>query len=94
MFDHSYFLQGIIGMVISLINAYTLVVFAAVVVSWLSPNPYNPIVRFLRAVTEPALARLRPYVPKALWSTGLDFTPLFLILLLQVVIWLLSSIRL
>ena len=94
MFDHSHFLQGIIGMVISLINAYTLVVFAAVVVSWLSPNPYNPIVRFLRAVTEPALARLRPYVPNVLWSTGLDFTPLFLILLLQVVIWLLSSIRL
>ena len=86
--------MGIIGMVTSLLTVYLYVVLVAVVISWINPDPYNPIVRFLRAVTEPALARLRPYVPNVLWSTGLDFTPLFLILLLQVVIWLLRSIRL
>ena len=93
MFDHSYFLQGIIGMVISLLTVYTYVVIVAVVISWISPDSYNPVVRFLRAVTEPALARMRRYVPNVLWSTGLDFTPLFLILLLQLVIWFLRSIR-
>ncbi len=93
MFDHSYFLMGVIGIITSLLTVYTWVVIVAVVISWINPDPYNPIVRFLRAVTEPALARMRRYVPNVLWSTGLDFTPLFLILLLQLVIWFLRSIR-
>ena len=93
MFDHSYFLLGVIGIITSLLTVYTWVVIVAVVISWINPDPYNPIVRFLRAVTEPALARMRRYVPNVLWSTGLDFTPLFLILLLQLVIWFLRSIR-
>ena len=93
MFDHSYFLMGVIGIITSLLTVYTWVVIVAVLISWISPDPYNPIVRFLRAVTEPALARMRRYVPDVLWSTGLDFTPLFLILLLQLVIWFLRSIR-
>ena len=93
MFDHSYFLMGVIGIITSLLTVYTWVVIVAVLISWINPDPYNPIVRFLRAVTEPALARMRRYVPNVLWSTGLDFTPLFLILLLQFVIWFLRSIR-
>ena len=93
MFDHSYFLMGVIGIITSLLTVYTWVVIVAVLISWINPDPYNPIVRFLRAVTEPALARMRRYVPNVLWSTGLDFTPLFLILLLQLVIWFLRSIR-
>ena len=93
MFDHSYFLMGVIGIVTSLLTVYMWVVIVAVVISWINPDPYNPIVRFLRAVTEPALARMRRFVPNVLWSTGLDFTPLFLILLLQLVIWFLRSIR-
>ena len=94
MFDHSYFLMGVIGIITTLLYGYMWVVIVAVVISWINPDPYNPIVQFLRAVTEPALARLRPYVPNFLRSTGLDFTPLFLILLLQVVIWFLRSIHL
>ena len=86
--------MGVIGIVTSLLTVYTYVVIVAVVISWINPDPYNPIVRFLRAVTEPALARMRRYVPNVLWSTGLDFTPLFLILLLQLVIWFLRSLRL
>lgn len=93
MFDHSYFLMGVIGIITSLLTVYTWVVIVAVLISWINPDPYNPIVRFLRAVTEPALARMRRFVPNVLWSTGLDFTPLFLILLLQLVIWFLRSIR-
>ena len=94
MFDHSYFLMGVIGIITSLLTVYMWVVIVAVVISWINPDPYNPIVRFLRAVTEPALARMRRYVPDVLWSTGLDFTPLFLILLIQLVIWFLRSLRL
>ena len=86
--------MGIIGIIISLLNVYMWVVIVAVLISWINPDPYNPIVQFLRAVTEPALARVRRFVPNVLWSTGLDFTPLILIVLLQVVVWFLRSIRL
>ena len=86
--------MGVIGIITSLLTVYMWVVIVAVVISWINPDPYNPIVRFLRAVTEPALARMRRYVPDVLWSTGLDFTPLFLILLIQLVIWFLRSLRL
>ena len=86
--------MGIIGIIISLLNVYMWVVIVAVLISWINPDPYNPIVQFLRAVTEPALARVRRLVPNVLWSTGLDFTPLILIVLLQVVVWFLRSIRL
>ena len=55
--------MGVIGIVTSLLTVYTYVVIVAVVISWINPDPYNPIVRFLRAVTEPALARMRRYVP-------------------------------
>ena len=38
---------------------YKWIVIIAAVISWVSPDPYNPIVRFLRTVTEPALRPIR-----------------------------------
>jgi uncharacterized protein YggT (Ycf19 family) len=46
----------------------------------------------LRGVTDPAIEAVRRIVPSFLWSTGLDFTPLILILLLQAAIMLLNRI--
>ena len=45
MFDHSNFLMGIIGIIISLLNVYMWVVIVAVLISWINPDPYNPIVQ-------------------------------------------------
>jgi len=93
VFDTGGFLNGVIGIFSSLISVYTWVVIIRVLISWINPDPYNPIVQFLRGVTDPALDGLRRFVPNFLWSTGLDFTPLILILLLQVVVMALDSIH-
>ena len=93
MFDFSGFSHGIIGILVSLLNIYMWVIVIRVLISWINPDPYNPIVQFLRGVTDPAIEGVRRIMPSFLWSTGLDFTPLILFLLLQVVMIFLKSIR-
>ena len=80
------------GLIAGLIETYMYVVLIRVVISWINPDPHNPIVQFLRGVTDPAIEAVRRIVPSFLWSTGLDFTPLILILFLQAVIMLLNRI--
>ena len=94
MFDHSNFLMGVITIFTSLLNVYVWVVIVSVLITWINPDPHNPIVQFLRGITEPALNGLRRFVPRFLWSTGLDFTPLILIVLLQIAIRFLQNIYL
>ncbi len=93
MFDHSNFIGGVIQIINSLLYFYMWIVIIRVLISWINPDPYNPIVQFLRSVTDPALEGLRRFLPRFLWSTGLDFTPLVLILLLQVAMTFLESIH-
>ncbi|HSF17093.1 MAG TPA: YggT family protein [Vicinamibacteria bacterium] len=65
-----------------LIDLYTVVVFVAVIISWLQLPPYNPIVRYTRMLTEPLLAPIRRILPPV---AGLDFSPLILLILLRIV---------
>ena len=44
-------------------------------ISWVSPDPYNPIVRFLYAATEPILAPFRRIIP--IYNIGIDLSPIF-----------------
>jgi YggT family protein len=50
------------------------------VLSWVSPDPYNPIVRALYAVTEPVLSLLRRKLP--LFAGSIDFSPMVAILII------------
>ena len=93
MFDFGSFFGGVKELIVGLIEIYCWVVVARVLISWINPDPYNPIVQFLRGVTDPAIETVRRFMPNFLWSTGLDFTPLILILLLRVIIMFLASIR-
>jgi YggT family protein len=75
---------------------YIFIVIARALVSWVNPDPYNPIVRFLYNVTEPVLARMRRILP--LQFGGFDLSPIVLLVLLSVVeqlllriIWQLSA---
>ncbi|MBI4764550.1 MAG: YggT family protein [Deltaproteobacteria bacterium] len=61
-----------------LFTVYTWIIIAQAVVSWVRPDPYNPIVRFLNAVTEPVLRPVRRYLPVR-WG-GFDFSPLVVLL--------------
>ena len=67
-----------------LLNVYSWVIIAAALITWVSPDPRNPIVRFLHQVTEPVLAPVRRLLPP--WKTGgLDFSPLIVIIAIQFV---------
>ena len=60
------------------LNLYMWLIIAQAVLSWVSPDPYNPIVRFLYSVTEPVLYRARRLLPTHFG--GVDFAPLVVIL--------------
>ena len=70
--------------VISLVfQIYIFIVIARAIVSWVNPDPYNPIVRFLYNATEPILARMRRYLP--LQFSGIDLSPIALLLALSII---------
>jgi YggT family protein len=57
---------------------YMWIVIAQAVLSWVNPDPYNPIVRFIHNVTEPVLYRIRSRIPVSFG--GIDFSPIIVIL--------------
>jgi YggT family protein len=76
----------VIEFIASLLEIYKWVIIAAALITWVSPDPRNPIVTILRQVTEPVLAPARRLLPP--WKTGgLDFSPLIVIFAIQLVQW-------
>lgn len=65
-------------------NIYIIIIIARALISWVNPDPYNPIVRFLHNATDPALYRLRKLLP-FLQAGSFDFSPIALLILLSVV---------
>jgi YggT family protein len=59
---------------------FMFIIIARAVLSWVSPDPYNPIVRFIHNVTEPILYRIRRRVP--MMYGGIDFSPIVVILII------------
>jgi YggT family protein len=59
------------------LNLYMWIVIARAVISWVNPDPYNPIVRFLCAATDPVFDRLRRTLP--LYFGGFDFSPIIVL---------------
>jgi YggT family protein len=71
---------------------YIIIVTARAVISWVSPDPYNPIVQFLYRATEPVLEPIRRKLPGG--GFGLDFSPLIVILALYFLdMFLVASLR-
>ena len=60
------------------IYGFMWIVIARAILSWVSPDPYNPIVRFIHNVTEPILYPIRRRIP--LYAGGIDFSPIIVIL--------------
>ena len=74
---------GLGGLVHSLINAYIWVIIIAALLSWVRPDPSNPIVQILYRITEPAYQFVRRYIPTTF--NGIDLAPLIIIIGLQVI---------
>ncbi len=92
MFDYGGFFTDIKSLLIALIEIYSYVVLIRVLISWFNPNPHNPLVQFLRGITDPALDTVRSFLPRFFWSTGIDFTPIVLFFLLKLVVVFLHNI--
>ena len=60
-----------------IITFYIYIVVARAIISWVNPDPYNPIVRFLHNATDPVLDRIRKVLP--IGGAGIDFSPLALL---------------
>ena len=84
MFVFANILEAIIYVVDTLLTIYSFVVIVACLISWVNPDPYNPIVRILRNLTEPVLWRIRKYLPFT-YVSGLDLSPVVLLLGIQLI---------
>jgi YggT family protein len=70
-------LAKVLGVVL---NIYMWVIIIRALLSWVNPDPYNPIVQFLTRITEPVLRPLRKLVPA--WKLGIDLSPLIAIMII------------
>ncbi len=76
---------GLINILMNLLHIYSFIIIAAALMTWVQPNPYNPIVQFLRRVTEPVLRPVRGLVPPEKLG-GLDISPLIVLVVIEYVI--------
>lgn len=73
--------QSIAQIVDLLFTLYIYILIARILITWVNPDPYNPIVRFLSNVADPLLTRARRVLP--LQFSGFDLSPIVVILLLD-----------
>ena len=59
------------------LTVYLWIIIIGALISWVNPDPYNPVVRFLRRATDPLFIWLRRHVP--LIFGGIDFSPIIAI---------------
>ncbi|MEW5733527.1 MAG: YggT family protein [Thermodesulfobacteriota bacterium] len=78
MFILGYFFSAVATVLNFALLAYMWVIIARAILSWVSPDPYNPIVRFIHKITEPVLYPIRRRLPVA--YGGMDFSPVRVIL--------------
>ncbi len=62
-----------------ILQAYMFVIIGRAIISWVSPDPHNPIVRALNNLTEPVLYRVRKALPFT-YTSGLDLSPIVVML--------------
>jgi len=67
------------------INIYTFLIVIRAIISWVNPDPYNPVVRMLDKFTEPILYPIRKVLWRVTGNLPIDFSPLIAIVLLQIV---------
>ncbi len=80
MFVMAEFVRALAGVLYTVIQIYIIIVVVAALISWVNPDPYNPIVRFLRAMTEPVFGFVRSKLP--IPAVGIDISPIIVLLVL------------
>ena len=78
MYIVGYFLMAAAKVMDVVLLFFMWIVIARAVLSWVNPDPYNPIVRFIHNVTEPVLFPIRAKLP--IHFGGIDFSPIIVFL--------------
>ncbi len=76
-------ISGLLMILNNLILVYMWIIIIAALLSWVKPDPYNPVVQLLYRLTQPAYALVRRYIPTMF--NGIDLAPLVIIISLQVI---------
>jgi len=76
-------IAGLGGIVHSLLNVYIWIIIIGALLSWVRPDPYNPIVQIIYRLSEPAYKLVRKIMPTVF--NGIDLAPLIVIIGLQIV---------
>jgi len=71
---------ALIDTILMMITLYTWVVIIAALITWVNPDPYNPIVQILRRLTQPVFDLVRRYIPTNVG--GLDLAPVAVLIVL------------
>ena len=80
MFILGNFLSATAQILKIILELYMWIMIIRSLLSWVNPDPYNPIVQLLNSITEPVLYRVRQLMPMS--GTGIDFSPMIVILLI------------
>lgn len=72
---------SLLSIVITIISLYKWVIIISAILTWVRPDPYNPIVQMLHKLTEPVYEKLRKVVPTVFG--GIDLAPIIVIFALQ-----------
>jgi YggT family protein len=74
MFVFGNVILGIARVLDVVLNIYMWIIIIRALISWVNPDPYNPIVQILTKLTEPVLRPIRKLVPQ--YKVGIDLSPL------------------
>lgn len=88
----AYFIDAFASVLNTVLWIYTWMLIIRALISWVNPDPWNPIVQFLARATDPVLRPIQQLIP--MWRLGIDISPVIAILALQFVQrWLIPSLQ-
>ncbi|GAB6886896.1 YggT family protein [Desulfothermus okinawensis JCM 13304] len=82
MFIIANLLKAVAFVLDSLLSIYFWIVIISALLSWVRPDPYNPIVRFLYSITEPVFYKVRKWIP-FVYISGIDLSPIVVLLIIE-----------
>lgn len=80
MFILGNFLSATAQILKIVLELYMWIMIIRALLTWVNPDPYNPIIQFLNSITEPVLYRVRQLIPMS--GVGIDFSPMIVILII------------
>lgn len=78
----SHFILSVVNILDMIITAYIFVIIAAALISWIRPDPFNPVVQLLYRLTAPAYALIRKLKIPTVFG-GIDIAPIIILIALE-----------